>query len=326
MATRITQAQLNKFISPEAAMAPYERAQQRAMRDLDGEQQMARQREQSDSRLSELIKGKQLEQDAIDSNVGRAREQAEKQGLQPNEYSITANQSGFGVNPEDKLGNWLKGMQIKNATEEKNDRAVERFADRQNKLNIAPRTADMLGVESATRGANGEGGMLTNPLYKPKTASRTLGYTPDFMKPAVIGIGEALNEKFPSLGFEKGTGKEAQALQSLMNTQIKSESGAAVNLHEQGRQDIANGTKSGDSEQIRRGVERMKRALEMDTQILEGSASGKVKSQYRAQGGEYDINRMLGTQPTTSPKPGDVYDGYVFLGGDPGTSANWRKN
>lgn len=51
MATRISQAQLNKFISPEAAMAPYERAQ----RDKE-------QIRQQDAALAQLIKGKEIEE------------------------------------------------------------------------------------------------------------------------------------------------------------------------------------------------------------------------------------------------------------------------
>lgn len=54
MATRISQEQLNKFINPEAAMAPYERA----------EKQRAQQSEQ-DAALAQLIKGQELKDASV---------------------------------------------------------------------------------------------------------------------------------------------------------------------------------------------------------------------------------------------------------------------
>lgn len=66
MATRISQEQLNKFINPDAAMAPYERA----------EKQRAQQSQQ-DAALAQLIKGQELkDQSAIaerQRNMGDAQ-------------------------------------------------------------------------------------------------------------------------------------------------------------------------------------------------------------------------------------------------------------
>lgn len=63
MATRISQEQLNKFISPEAAMAPYERAQKDKQQRVTGEQAMAQQQADADARLAQLIQGKGLDQE-----------------------------------------------------------------------------------------------------------------------------------------------------------------------------------------------------------------------------------------------------------------------
>lgn len=314
MATRISQQQLNKFISPEAAMAPYERAQQdktqRNSQDAALRQLITGKGLDSENKIAELGETDRLNQGAIENNLRRANEQAQAQGLDMKRADIGANESGVSVRAGDSGLASLLGL--RDRQQQVQDRAVERFADRQNKLGIPARSADLLGVEAATRSAKG-GGMLTNPDYEAKTASRVLGYTPDFLKPAVIGMGEGLGRLTDGkLGFDEGTGTESQAIQSLYNTQIKSESGAAVNMHEQGRQDIALGTKSGNSEQIKRGVERIKRALEMDTQLLEGSAPSGVKEQYRSQGGEYDVNRMLGgsggnPQPQTKNIGGVTY-------------------
>lgn len=298
MATRISQEQLNKFISPEAAMAPYNRAQESKesalQRDAALKQLITGKGMDADNKIAELGETDRLNQGAIENNLRRANEQAELQGVDLSKTDIGANENGLSVRAPDANLAALLGLQERKV--ERQDRAVERFAERQNKLNIPARSADLVGLEAVTK-SGGQGGILTNPDYKAKSASRVLGYTPDFMKPAVIGAGEALGQATGGrLGFEQGTATESQALQSLYNSQIKSESGAAVNMHEQGRQDIALGTKTGSSEQIKRGVERIKRALEMDTQLLEGSASTAVKEQYRGQGGEYDVNRMLGAE------------------------------
>lgn len=66
MATRISQQQLNKFISPEAAMAPYERAQQDKT-----------QRNAQDAALAQLIKGKEMDAQAKNDMYSRQLETAE---------------------------------------------------------------------------------------------------------------------------------------------------------------------------------------------------------------------------------------------------------
>lgn len=122
MATRISQEQLNKFINPEAAMAPYQRAQQSA------ESSKAQ-----DAALRQLIRGKELDesaavagdtrqaqtkQAAIDANVQRARAEAARGGMQPGKYSINAGEGSFGVNPEqDGLGRQIaQGLRAANIT------------------------------------------------------------------------------------------------------------------------------------------------------------------------------------------------------------------
>ncbi len=68
MATRISQEQLNKFINPEAAMAPYERA----------EKQRAQQSQQ-DAALAQLIRGQELKDESAIAE--RQRNMADAQGL-----------------------------------------------------------------------------------------------------------------------------------------------------------------------------------------------------------------------------------------------------
>lgn len=104
MATRISQEQLNKFISPDAAMAPYERAQQDKTN-----------KNSQDAALAQLIRGKemdesgrvagdsrqaQMRQEAIDANVLRARNEAQRAGMQHGKYSVNAGEGSFSVNPE----------------------------------------------------------------------------------------------------------------------------------------------------------------------------------------------------------------------------------
>jgi hypothetical protein len=100
MATRISQEQLNKFISPEAAMAPFDRMQKDKQQRVTGEQNMAQQSADADARLAQLIKGDELKQQSIDANVMRAQQQAAANGMERGKFSVNANEGGFSVNPE----------------------------------------------------------------------------------------------------------------------------------------------------------------------------------------------------------------------------------
>jgi hypothetical protein len=101
MATRISQDQLSKFISPEAAMAPYKRAQEVKMQQLEAQAAMERQaagdaahmerqvtgdsaqmdrtRFDADSRLAQLIRGKEIDEEQDIAKQNRQMEAA--QGL-----------------------------------------------------------------------------------------------------------------------------------------------------------------------------------------------------------------------------------------------------
>jgi hypothetical protein len=70
-------------------MAPYQRTQQ------SKESQLER-----DARIAQLIKGQELNQQALESNINRAQQEAARMGLKPGKYSINATQGGIGVNPE----------------------------------------------------------------------------------------------------------------------------------------------------------------------------------------------------------------------------------
>lgn len=74
MATRISQEQLNKFISPEAAMAPYERAQKDKQQRVTGEQAMEQQRADADAKLAQLIKGDEMKQDQYGRELQTAQD------------------------------------------------------------------------------------------------------------------------------------------------------------------------------------------------------------------------------------------------------------
>lgn len=254
------------------------------------EQQNKMQRAQQDAALAQLIKGKELEQQAVNENFAAADQAAQAAGLRPGKYSVQASATGRSYNPENE--DLMRLLGLKSAIADREERATERFSQRAAKEDIPGRSADFLSLEQATKGD--KGGIVTDPNYQPKSAGWNQ-MLPDVVRGPVVSAAE-------KMGFmEKGSAAEMQALQRLMNTEIKSNSGTAVSAHEQGRNDIANGMKSNNPEMVRRGIQQMKRALEMDTQNLEGSVPSNIKERYRTQGGEYDINRMLGAQPTAAP-------------------------
>lgn len=58
------------------------------------------QKAQADAKLAELIKGKELEQQAVAANMEMVKREAESQGLKPGKYSMQASATGGGFNPE----------------------------------------------------------------------------------------------------------------------------------------------------------------------------------------------------------------------------------
>jgi hypothetical protein len=96
MATRISQEQLNKFISPEAAMAPYQRAQEDKKQRVAGEQAMEQQRAQADAKLAELIKGNELTEATDNRTMARDIEAATGlRGLLGKDANVHVGKVGF---------------------------------------------------------------------------------------------------------------------------------------------------------------------------------------------------------------------------------------
>lgn len=98
MATRISQDQLAKFISPEAAMAPYERAEKKRQQELAGLQAMEQQRFEADSALARLIKGNQMKESADNSAFERDVSTAERLRAQyGSEIPVNVGQASLGA-------------------------------------------------------------------------------------------------------------------------------------------------------------------------------------------------------------------------------------
>ena len=263
-----------------------------------GQQQadLNKQTSDNDAKLTQLIKGDELKRGGDRENFQLAQDYVAQQAKEGRKVNASINGASVQQTDVDPLANWLRVKQVEDRATEKDDKAVERLSQRISKENIPGRSADFVSAEANTKGEHG--GIVTDPDYVPKTSGFNQ-MLPDFVRGPVVSAAE-------KMGFmEKGSSAEMQVIQRLVNTEIKSNSGTAVSAHEQGRNDIANGMKSNNPEMVRRGVRMMKKALEMDTQNVEGSAPGHIKDQYRTQGGEYDVNKMLGgAEPTTPVGPG----------------------
>ncbi len=104
----LTKKQIDMLIPGmgEAANEPYRRRQQFDI-----------QRAEADARLAQLIKGQELEQEALDQNFIKANEDAQKAGLKPGKYSVRAGVNFREFNPENdsfasQLGRELRGANI----------------------------------------------------------------------------------------------------------------------------------------------------------------------------------------------------------------------
>lgn len=96
MARGLSQKQLDRFISPEAAMAPYARKQQSDIQKAD-----------ADARLAQLIKGQELEREAVAQDMEYAQQMRDKYGPEADVSVGKARIGGF-----DPLMRFLRQQQI----------------------------------------------------------------------------------------------------------------------------------------------------------------------------------------------------------------------
>jgi alkanesulfonate monooxygenase SsuD/methylene tetrahydromethanopterin reductase-like flavin-dependent oxidoreductase (luciferase family) len=112
-------------------------------------------------------------------------------------------------------------------------------------------------------------------------------------------LGEALNK--PEW---KGSGEEWQELQRLRNIDIRSFSGSAQTMAEAARQMIEKGVQAGGSpEQVKRGMQMMRQAAEINAKNLEAGSTPEALKVYTQQQGGVSPSGLLGPSPSIAPTP-----------------------
>ena len=282
MATRISQEQLNKFISPEAAMAPYQRAQQQKMQEMESAAAMERQQADADARLAQLIKGHEVEQGRIDQNFSAAQDEAARLGLDPKKVAISAGVNFRNINPESEGLAGLLGLQYRQ--QENDEKKVAQLSDRITKSNLPRQAANMRSVEQSTasvdKDGNPVGGILTNPNYAVKSVGPVVNMIPDGLKPMALNVGEKLGM------VDKGAANEARAIQQIINVDTKEMSGVAVTAFENARNRLAQGLAAGASpELIRQYTQEAYKALQDVSQNVESGYNPRIREMYKQFGG-----------------------------------------
>lgn len=276
------------------------------------------------ARLAELLKGADLESQAIEQNTQRARDEAARNGMKPGKYGISANKSGYSLTPQDELAALLKGQAASGLAEDRARRGVERYGAKRQQADIPARTADFAAVEAVTKSDTG-GGILTNPNYEPKSAGTIINAVPNFLMGPAVAIGEKAGL------LEKGAAAERRALQKIMNMDIKRISGASVTAFEEARNKIAQGqSMGGDPSLVRDGMVEALNVLKAEERNIDASFASDIKERYRAEGGDHGVDAVIGgsgelaggqpSQPVFNSDT-DESDGEVD---DAGAEANYQ--
>jgi hypothetical protein len=182
MATRITQAHLNKFISPEAAMAPYNRAQESKESALE-----------RDAKLAQLIRGKELE-----AQNEKAQYDAEKSDFEAQSAAnpnVQVRVGRFSRDARDRLADLIKGRELAKPTLTPGQEAADKDFGKEYSDFVAGG-----GNEAAKKNLQG----LQTVQEKLKTApepgliGRAAGYLPDSFRAAITPEAKAREDEVKS--------------------------------------------------------------------------------------------------------------------------------
>lgn len=181
MATRISQEQLNKFISPDAAMAPYQRAQQQKMQQMESEAAAQRQQSQQDAALAQLIKGKEMEQQAKQEMLTRQISEAERLRSQYGPEA-SVNVEGVSVGARDPLQALLRKRELEKPMLTPGQEAADKefgkeYSDLQAGGGIQGAKKNLQGLQSVQE--------RLKSAPEPNFLERAAGYLPDSFRSAL---------------------------------------------------------------------------------------------------------------------------------------------
>jgi hypothetical protein len=227
------------------------------------------QAEKSD--LEKLVRGSELEQEAITANEQRAADFAASQGLKPGKYSVSANQSGYGINPEpakDPLELLLKRKLLEDRQEEKDDKAVQVLSKRVEGAQIGPSQVALQNLGSSVK----QHGVALGPVSSALPAW-------------MVSAGEQLGLA------DKGATEQKQSVEALQAFQRNPLFGASLTPGEQQSFNNAFGLLAGGSPEQR--VQAMSTLQGLYNKAVANVGAGsapRIREKYKAQGG-IDLNQ-----------------------------------
>lgn len=292
-------------INDDSFKTAYESAGKAQLNARDAALKKLLQGQAEEAKIKELVTKDQMDRKLQEDNLVTAQgiiDQGAKQGRR-----LSANLSGNGgvsLSQGDAAGaNPLVQLKMAEMKQNQDDAKLATYGKRNEQANVPARLADFASAEKATQSTNPDGtpkagGIITDPNYKAKSAGGFTNFIPDFIKPGIVGLGEKMGM------YEKGSSDEMQAIQRLVNAEIKGLSGTAVSQHEMGRNLVSQGmSPGGDPTQVVKGVQMMRQALEGQVQNIDASTPAPVRERYQQQGGINNINDLLGrSKPAMDPK------------------------
>lgn len=208
-----------------------------------------------------------------------ARQLAERQGFAPlpqqmQHLNSAANRRTGNINREYRIV--ARGDARADKQEEKLDRSVERFQKAYSGTGVLDALPFLQALERETGVVTG---INVDKKKLPGAATNVVRSIPLIGNSAALAMAKSY----------KG-GAAAQALQGLLNAQIKNLSGAAVSSYEQGRNLVQAGmAPGGNEEDVARGIQMMLAGLkEADTSVRAGF-DPQVISTYESRGGQVPV-------------------------------------
>lgn len=234
------------------------------------------------------------ERQALLDNVSQANQFADKNGLKPGKYSMSANQSGFSVNPEpvkDPLELLLKQQMLNRNMEEKDDKAVQQLSKRVEAAKLGP---SQVGLENLGRSVQEKGvalGPISGSNWSPAWA---------------VSLAEQAGLADP------GATEQKQAVEGLKSFQRSPLYGSALTPGEQQSFETSFGLlTAGTQEQRVQAMKTLEALYNKATANVAAGSAPRIREKYKDQGG-------------ISLEPSNVF-GTPQTGADPAAEARRRR-
>lgn len=203
----------------------------------------------------------------------------------------------YGPNTPVKIGDAFIGNPEANisaqlASQEREERAVERLGDKIDKSGIAETAPALRQAESSFKGTSVGPGINILPTGLHGGVANIMSRVAESPLGKYMGVQESW----------KGAGEEFQDLQKLLNVDTRKFTGANATKFEIARKEVEQGLRMGGSkEQVAKGIASMRAIAESEANNIEASFRPSAVETYTGRQGIKHVRDLLGSGPAKAP-------------------------